>query len=138
LEGLLRQVLERHPKQVKLVIKNFPLANHAHAFKAATAALAAHRQGKYWQFHRQLMENHSRINDTTIQEIVERLKLDADRHRSDMQSPEIRKLIQSDMKNGREIGVRGTPTIFINGKMLKKRTPAGFDEAIAAEVEKKR
>jgi protein-disulfide isomerase len=137
LDGLLQQVLKRHPKTVRLIIKNYPLPNHREAFKAATAALAAQRQGKYWEFHRLLLENHARMSDKTIQEIVGRLGLDADRHKADMQSLEIRSLIQSDIRNGREIGVRGTPTVFINGKRLKMRSPEGFDEAIAAELKKK-
>ena len=70
---LLEQVLEKYPKQVKLVFKNFPLRNHRYAKKAATAALAANRQGKFWEFHDRLMENATRLNDKKIEDIAKEL-----------------------------------------------------------------
>jgi protein-disulfide isomerase len=48
---VLEQVLEKNPNQVKLVFKNFPLRNHKFAMEAAIAALAAEKQGKFWEFH---------------------------------------------------------------------------------------
>ena len=61
-----------------------------------------------------------------------------ERFNRDMKSTDIAELIQKDIDNGRAIGVRGTPTIFINGKKLKNRSPQGFKEAITTELNKKR
>jgi len=55
-----------------------------------------------------------------------------------MQSPAIKILITRDMNNGREVGVRGTPTIFVNGKTLKNRSLPGIYQVIEAELKKAR
>jgi protein-disulfide isomerase len=54
----------------------------------------------------------------------------------DMQSPTIKSLIARDVNNGRQIGVRGTPTIYINGKALKIRSLPGIYQVIDAELKK--
>jgi protein-disulfide isomerase len=58
---LLEQVLEQYPNQVKLVYKNFPLRNHKFAKPAASAALAAGEQGKFWEFHDKLFQNYNQL-----------------------------------------------------------------------------
>jgi protein-disulfide isomerase len=130
-------VLDKFPKNVKLVIKNFPLRNHKFAYKAATAALAANVQGKFWEFHSKLFKNYNALNDAKIQDIAKELGLDIEKFNKDMKSPAIESLIAKDMDNGRQIGVRGTPTIFINGKTLRNRSLPGIYQVIEAELKKK-
>jgi protein-disulfide isomerase len=129
-------VLAKYPNDVKLVIKNFPLRNHKFAHKAATAALAANAQGKFWEFHSQLFKNYKVINDTKIQDIAKELGLNMEKFNKDMQSPAINRLITRDMNNGREVGVQGTPTIFINGKILRNINLPGIYQVIEAELKK--
>jgi protein-disulfide isomerase len=130
-------VLDKYPNNVKLVVKNFPLPSHKFAHKAATAALAANVQGKFWEFHSQLFKNYNVINDTKIQDIAKELGLDMEKFNKDMQSPAIKSLIARDVDNGRQIGVRGTPTIFINGKTLSNRSLPEIFQVIEAELKKK-
>jgi len=137
LEPFFQQVLDKYPNNVKLVVKNFPLSSHKFAQKAATAALAANIQGKFWEFHSQLFKNYNVINDAKIQEIAKNLSLDMEKFNKDMQSPTIKRLIARDVSNGRQIGVRGTPTIYINGKVLKNRSIPGIYQVIEAELKKK-
>jgi len=129
-------VLEKYPEDVKLVFKNFPLAKHKFARKAAAAALAAHVQGKFWEFHNKLFENHRNPNDAKIQEIAKDLGLDLRKFNKDMKDPAIGKLIIRDVKNAHQVGVRGIPTVFINGKLLKNRRLQGFQQMIEAELKK--
>jgi len=129
-------VLDTYPENVKLVVKHFPLANHKYAHKAATAALAANVQGKFWEFHNKLFKNYDVINDAKIQDIAKELGIDMEKFNKDMLSPAIKSLIDRDMSNGREIGIRGTPTIFINGKALKNRSLQGIYQVIEAELKK--
>ena len=136
LEPFFQQVLDKYPNNVKLVVKNFPLSSHKFARKAATAALAANVQGKFWEFHSQLFKNYKVINDAKIQEIAKNLGLDMEKFNKDMQSPTIKSLIERDVSNGRQIGVRGTPTIHINGKALKIRSLPGIFQVIDAELKK--
>ena len=73
---VLEQVLEKYPAEVKYVFKNFPLSSHKFARPAAVAALAAGRQGKFWQFHDKLYQNYNRIDQQKIQDISLELGLD--------------------------------------------------------------
>lgn len=136
LEPVFQQVLDKYPENVKLVVKHFPLAKHKFAHKAATAALSANVQGKFWEFHSELFKNYKVINDAKIQDIAKKLGLDMDKFAKEMQSPAIKSLIARDVSNGRQIGVRGTPTIFINGKALKNRSLPGIYQVIEAELKR--
>lgn len=130
-------MLEKYPKEVKLVIKHFPLAKHKFARKAATASLAAHRQGKFWEFHKRIFHNFKTLNDAKFQEIARELALDLKKFNEDIQDPAIRNQINFDLRNGRRAGVRGTPTVFVNGKRLQQRKIQGFTRIIEAELSKK-
>lgn len=131
-------MLDRYQREVKFAVKHYPLASHKYARKAASAALAAHRQGKFWEFHGMLLKNYRALNDEKIQDIARELNLDMAKFNGDMESPTVQMLIKRDIRNGREVGIRGIPAFFINGKNLKKRTPEGFQEMIEAELKKKR
>jgi len=133
---LLEQVLEKNPKDVKLVYKNFPLRNHKFARPAAIAALAAGKQGKFWEFHDLLFKDYNRLNEQKFQEIARELNLDMEQFEKDQKDPEILALISRDMSEGSQAGVRGTPTLFVNGRLLRNRSLAGFQDMIDKEVKK--
>jgi protein-disulfide isomerase len=121
---------------VKLAIKNFPLPNHTFARQAAVAALAADKQGKFWEFHHELYENYNRLNQEKIREIAKQVGLDTVRLEQDMKAPEIEAMVERDLGEGKNAGVRGIPTIFINGRLLRDRSLAGFQAAIERELAK--
>jgi protein-disulfide isomerase len=130
-------VLEKYPQEVKVVIKHFPLSSHKFARQAATAALAAGAQGKFEAFHEQLFKNQRTLSDAKVQEIAQNLKLDMKKFNEDLKDPAIQRLITRDLRNGMQAGVRGTPTIFVNGKRLTNRSLRGFQQMIEAELKKK-
>ena len=127
-------MLEKFPDDVKYVIKHFPLPNHQFAYQSAMAALAAGNQGKFWEFHRQLLENHSQLNDEKILEIASGMGLNMDQFNLDRQLASSRQLIQQDIENGKKIGVRGTPSMFMNGKRVQN--PGKLPELIMRELGK--
>ena len=129
-------MLGKYPDQVKLVIKHFPLSKHQYARMAAGAALAAGSQGKFWEFHHKLFQNYRSITSAKIQEIAKELDLEMVKFNEDRNSAAIHALINRDLKNGRQIGVRGTPSVFINGKMLRRKTVNEFYRKIDAELQK--
>ena len=128
---VLEQLLEQYPGQIKIVYKHFPLRNHAFAYKAAQATIAAQQQGKFWPFHDLLFEQYQQINDERIVAISKILKLNLDNFESEMKAPHTSARINGDMANGREAGVRGTPTVFINGLLLRNKSLSGFQQGIA-------
>lgn len=132
---VLEQLLEKYPRKVKVVFKQFPLRNHAFAVKAAQAAIAAHQQGKFWEFHDLLFKQYKQINDKKIEEIRIQLGLDAKQFQKEMQAPQTMAKIRADAGNGSAAGVRGTPTVFINGKLLRDKSLTGFQRAIGAALQ---
>ncbi len=127
---VLEQVLEKYPNEVKLVFKNFPLRNHKLAMPAAIAAIAAERQGKFWEFHDLLFKDYNRLNTQKVKEIAQQLNLDMEKFDKDQQDPQIRAMINRDVSEGNRVGVRGTPTVFINGRLLRNRSMTGFQDLI--------
>jgi protein-disulfide isomerase len=138
LEPLLRQVLEKYPNDVKLVVKHFPLPMHVYARKAAIAALAAGRQGKFWEIHEKLFANQKDLSDAKVEAIAQELGLNMEQFNKDLKDSAIASLIDRDINNGREANVQGTPTIFVSGKLLNQRSLQGFQQAIEAELKKKK
>jgi protein-disulfide isomerase len=129
--------LKVFPKQVKLIFKQFPLEIHSDAYRAATAALAAQKQGKFWEMHYALFAHHDNLSLESILKIAEDLKLDVARMQKDMESKEIHDTIAKDLKDGNDAGVEGTPTIFINGQRYNGRIElANLRGLINAELKK--
>ena len=130
------QVLEKYPQDVKVVFKNFPLRNHKFAMKAAVAALAAEGQGKFWEFHDLLFKNYNKLSDQKLQEIAKAVGLNLEEYEKKKKDPAIERQVKQDLSDGRRAGVRGTPTIFINGIRLRDRSLKGFQAAIDKQLEK--
>jgi len=135
---VLEQVLEKYPKDVKLVYKNFPLRSHKFAWPAAIAAHAAGKQGKFWEFHDLLFENYNRLNAQKVQEIARQLNLDLEQFEKDQKDPQIRALVNRDLSDGVGADVNATPTVFINGRRLRNLNAAGFQSMIEEELKKER
>jgi protein-disulfide isomerase len=127
-------VLEKYPKDVKVVYKHFPLRNHKQARPAAVASMAAHQQGKFWEYHDKIFADYRNLNDKKFVEFAEALGLDMDRFTKSRKDPRILNIINNDMREAQKAGVRGTPTIFVNGKRLKDRSLRGFSAMIDKEL----
>ena len=119
---------------MKLVFKNFPLRNHKFARPAAIAALAANKQGKFWELHDQLYENYNRLSDQKIREIAQQVGLDMEKFDKDLKDPKLKAIVERDFQEGARAGVRGIPTIFVNGRQLRNRSFQGFQAAIEKEL----
>ncbi len=132
---LLEEVLQKNPKTVKLSFKNLPLKFHKQAEPSAKAALAAHEQGKFWPFHDRLFAE-QKISEDLIKKIAQDIKLDMAQFEKDRESPQVQSKLQKDILDAQTAGVTGTPTVFINGRTPRQRTPDGFQAIIDDELEK--
>jgi protein-disulfide isomerase len=117
---------------MRLVYKNFPLRSHPYAFKAAQAALAAQRQDKFWEFHDELFKSYNSLDDQKILEIARRLNLDEAAFQQQQSHPAIADQIRQDYEEGIRLGIRGVPSVFVNGKMLQERSM----QSMEAEIER--
>ncbi|KJR96387.1 MAG: hypothetical protein VR65_28030 [Desulfobulbaceae bacterium BRH_c16a] len=130
------QVLKENPDSVKIAFKNFPLKMHEMAGPAALAALAAKEQGKFWEFHDQLFAE-EKITDDSFNKIATKLGLNQDRFNEDMKSPLMFFKLNKDTAEATNLGITGTPTVFVNGKKLKQPTIDELQRLIAEELAKK-
>jgi len=129
-------VLEKNTGKVKLVFKNFPLRTHQYAMKAAMAAVAAGKQGKFWEFHDRLFLEYNKLSDQKIKDIAKSLGLNMTDFETQMKSPKIMTQIQKDIVDGRQASVTGTPTVFINGRRVRNWSQNGLQMLINKELNK--
>ncbi|MBA2662653.1 MAG: thioredoxin domain-containing protein [Bradymonadaceae bacterium] len=133
----LDQVRKKYGDQVRVVFKHFPLPFHQQAPAASRAALAAGEQGKFWQMHDLLYANMQRFNQEDMggltSSMAEDLGLDVARFQADMANPAYDAIIARDLTLGQDLGIRGTPQFFINGRHIKGAQPLAMFEAVIAD-----
>jgi protein-disulfide isomerase len=131
------QVLKAYPKEVRFVYKDFPLAFHKQARNAAKAARAAGEQGKFWEMHDLIFEKYNLLTEDMFMEFASKLNLDINKFTADFKSNKYDALIQQDINLGRQAGVTGTPTLYMNGKRMRGRSFNDFKEGIDGYLKEK-
>lgn len=131
-----KQFMAKHKDKVTLVYKHFPLTQiHPEALPAASAAWAANRQGKFWEYHDALFANQAKLSESFYLETATKLKLDINKFNADRKiAPDS---IVKDFRLGRQLGVEGTPTFILNGEVITgAATLADFEKALAKVTKK--
>ena len=119
-EPILAGVLERYPNQVRLVHRHFPLDRlHPFARPAAEASMCADQQGKFWGYHEGIFARNGKLGGDALVEIAAEVGLDADEFDSCLEERRYKDFVETDFAAGREAGVTGTPSFFLNGIKLK-------------------
>jgi len=128
---------------LRVIYRQFPLAMHAHARDAAYAAEAAGRQGRFWEMHDLLFREQAVwSNSTDVRALFSAyagmLQLDLGRFKQDIDNPDVQRQVEMDQKRGAMIGVKTTPTIFLNNEAVEpaQLTPETFPAAVEAAVNK--
>ena len=119
-------------KQVKLVLKEFPILSKG-SEEAARVALAAKMQGKYWEFHRAMLETQGQANEASALKVAEKLGLDMTKLKKDMASAEVKKEIDDTRKLATKMGIQGTPH-FIVGDRIIPGAPENLAELLGKNV----
>ncbi len=134
----MKEAAAKFDGKVQVLVKNYPLPFHKQAPEAAKAAMAAGEQGKYWEMYKALFDNQKKLKDTSVlPELAKELGLNMAKWEEDRKNPEYDKIIEQDMKEGQQVGVRGTPAFFINGtRIVGAQPPAKFEQAIKAALDK--
>jgi protein-disulfide isomerase len=131
--------------KVAFVFKQFPLSFHQQAMPAAKAAMAAGRQGKFFEMHDKIFANQQQINEQNLETWAKEIGLNIAKFKKDIADPAIEAQIKADMEEGSKAGVRGTPSLYIGTKQgdnyvidrAQGRTVDSFKQAIKAILEKK-
>lgn len=113
------QLLKKYDGKVRVAFKNLPLDMHKKALPAAKAALAAHKQGKFWPFHDLLFANARQLSDAMMVKFAKDLAMDVEQFNRDRQSNEITKQIESDKAQAAKHNFRSTPMFIANGVVIK-------------------
>jgi len=130
---VLRQLVDESDGRVRLVFRNFPLAQlHPFALTAALAAEAAGAQGAFWPMHDLLFTRQDRLEDAALQAYAERLGLDGSQVVGEP-AQRFADKVEADFAAGLAAGVAGTPTLFVNGELYAGRTEiVALRRAVAA------
>lgn len=126
----IEKLIKEYEGKVRLVVRDFPLEQHENAYKAAEAAEAAREQGKYWEYVALLMRNQTKLDVASLKEYASQTALDRQKFDAALDSGKFADAVSRDLRDGMRVGVNGTPTLFVNGRLVSEATPEALKAAI--------
>lgn len=134
---VLERLAAEYGDRVRVVVRDYPLAQHANAFKAAEAAEAARTLGKYWEYAALLFANQSALEVPQLKEYATRVGLDRQKFDAMLDSNQFADKVRRDLNDGLRVGVNSTPSIFVNGRRISNITYEGLKAGIDAALKEK-
>jgi len=113
---ILEKAVDEHPGKVRLVYKFYPLQAHVHGESAARAAVAAMKQGKFWEMHHALFDHQEAMEPRDIEKYAKEIGLDFAKWKADWESEATADRVSRDRKQADTVTINGTPTVYINGR----------------------
>jgi protein-disulfide isomerase len=129
----IKEIVKRYGKDVAVAFKHFPLQMHRNARLAAAAAEAAREQGKFWEMHDILLQHSKKLDRPELTKYAARVGLNQRKFEAALGGTEQSKRVERDLREGIDLGVRGTPTFFINGRLVSGARPPEEMSAIVEE-----
>lgn len=145
LAGPIKQLEQEYGDRLRVIFHHFPLINHQHARIAASAAEAAGLQDRFWEMHELLYKEQAiwtKAPDVRIlfDAYAGLVGLDIERFKKDIDSEQVKARIQADQLEATKVGVKSTPTVFVNNRAVSTATEdpakplrAAIDEALKAK-----
>ncbi len=131
----LNKLKEKYGDDLVVAFKHFPLDFHKEARPASHGSMCANDQGKFWEYHDKVFANQKALQDADLRKYAEEVGLDMAKWDECMKAGTHQALIDAEMAEGRKAGVRGTPTIYINGRRFT--APGGYTvEAFSSVIDK--
>ena len=136
---IVAKVSASHKAELRVVHKQFPLGSHRNAPRASLAALAAHKQGRYWEFHDALFAHQSELSMAEdpmplFEQFAKEAGLNLTKFKADLADPALAKMVADDRAEGDLAGIDATPTLYLNGVKL---TDAHSEEDLIRIIESK-
>jgi protein-disulfide isomerase len=120
----LKEVMRQYDGKIRWAFRDFPIPSlHPQASKAAEAARCAGEQGKFWEYHDLLFDSKVQWTPADFKKFAEQLKLEPKRFGSCLDSGKYQAAVQSDIEDGVRLGITGTPTFFVNGRVIVGAVP---------------
>lgn len=140
----MKDIAHRYGDRIGLFFKNYPLGKacnegltrdiHPDACEAAVATQCAGRQGRFWPFHDLAFDNQKKLGTKVVVGVASELGLDLDAFRSCLEDETAWDEVRTQVAQGRNAGVRGTPSFFVNGRELPHAHPLFVEAAIRHEL----
>lgn len=133
---ILESVIKSNP-DVRIVFKEFPIRGPLSEY-AAKVALAANTQGKYFEFHKALMQqmdSQQPLTEAVVLKTAQSVGLDIDKLKVDIKNDAIAKQIKNTMKLGQDLQLLGTPAFFVAKTDVKNNVPASAITFIPGQVD---
>jgi len=113
---ILKRLSQEMGNKLRFVFRHFPQDRvHPHAAAAAEASEAAAAQGKFWEMHDLLFEHQKDLAEIDLGQLALKAGLEIYRFEADISSQRFAKRVREDLESGEQSGVKGTPTLFVNG-----------------------
>jgi protein-disulfide isomerase len=133
---ILDRIVTEFGDRVRLVVRDFPLSQHANARKAAEAAEAAREQGKYWEYASVLFRNQSALGVDKLRQYATEVGLNRAQFDASLDSGKLAEKVQRDVMDGRKLGINGTPTLYVNGKRISDNSYESVKSAVESALTK--
>lgn len=134
----LERIMAEYGVRVRLVVRDYPLSQHADSQKAAEADEAAREQDKYWEYALLLYQNQSALQVDKLKEYASRVGLDRAKFDAALDSGRFADSVRRDLRDGERVGVNGTPFLFVNGVRVERATYEQIKAAIDAALKTQR
>ncbi|MEO1373888.1 MAG: thioredoxin domain-containing protein [Cyanobacteria bacterium J06635_10] len=126
--------IKKHRARVVLVYKHYPLNIHPQALPAASAAIAAAQQNKFWEYHDALFKNQQQLGESLYVATAKKLGLDIEKFNRDRNSSQAQAAIEQDMQLANQLGINGTPLFVMKDKVFSGAVELSEFEKLLAEV----
>ncbi len=132
----MEEISAKHPGQIRLISKHFPLSMHPNAMKTAIAASCAAEQGKFWEYRKELFgDSWGKQSAEDLKAAAKKVGLDEKNFGACLDQEKTKDRVNEDMKIAASLGVQGTPTFFINGSPVVGAQPVeNFKKLIQAKI----
>jgi protein-disulfide isomerase len=134
----IEQLMKTYEGKIRRVWRHNPLAMHQGAGRTHEASECAHEQGKFWEYHDKIFAGAlTSRDDAGFNALAQAIGLDTKQFAQCLQDGKYKDLVQKEVEAGKQVGVRGTPAIFINGRLIPGAQPyENFDRVVQAELSK--
>lgn len=135
------ELKKKYGDKVRIAFRHFPLPMHKDARGAAEASLCVNDQGggKFWKYHDILFKNQDKLDAANLAKFAKEAGADEKKFKECVDGKKFAAAVQKDMEYGEKVGVKSTPTFFINGQLLSGALPIeSFSETVDEELAAKK
>ena len=135
----LEQLMKNYQGKIRRVWRQYPLSFHQGASHTSEASECAHEQDKFWEYHDKLFETQGGPrDDAALVKLAQDVKLDKKKFEKCLASGKYKDLVQKEITRGNQVGVQGTPAVFVNGTLVSGAQPyENFDRVVQSQLNKK-